>query len=124
MALFQHKAFYANHPEYFPYVMLFQQSPPFSAHAISTKAMWIHGRTEFTESTGSLFWEKGHLPKNHSEMFFVVSMSWKATGQKYHGFIDDEMFISFGIEDSKAAGIDVVAADLLQDLGYCTEDSD
>jgi hypothetical protein len=47
-------------------------------------------------------------------------MSWKTPGQMYHGYMDDDMFLGFGIEDSVSAGIDIRASDLLQDLGYCS----
>ena len=33
--------------------------------------------------------------------------------------MDDEIMLGLGIEDYASAGIDVVAGDLLQDLGYC-----
>ena len=121
MVIFQHKSYYAEHSEYFPYVMLFQQTAPFAIHALSTKAIWIHGRTGLTQATDSRFWkDRQDLPTDQSEMFFVVSMSWKRPGQRYHGYIDDEIFLAFGIEDSRSAGIDILAGDLLQDLGYCS----
>lgn len=121
MVIFQHKSYYSQHAEYFPYVMLFQQIAPFAVHALSTKSIWIHGRTALTQQTPSLIfrpWKE--MPTDHSEMFFVVSMSWKTPGQMYHGYMDDEMFLGFGIEDSMSAGIDILASDLLQDLGYCS----
>ena len=121
MVIFQHKSYYAEHSEYFPYVMLFQQTAPFAIHALSTKAIWIHGRTGLTQATDSRFWRgRQDMPRDQSEMFFVVSMSWKSPGQRYHGYIDDEIFLAFGIEDSRSAGIDILAGDLLQDLGYCS----
>ena len=125
MVIFQHKSYYAEHPEYFPYVMLFEQTAPFAVHALSTKAIWIHGRTGLSQATDSRFWRnRQDLPTDQSEMFFVVSMSWKSPGQRYHGYVDDEMFLAFGIEDSRSAGIDILAGDLLQDLGYCSSESD
>lgn len=125
MVIFHHKSYYAQHPEYFPYVMLFQQTAPFAIHALSTKAIWIHGRTGLTQATDSRYWRGRYdLPTDQSEMFFVVSMSWKTPRQRYHGYVDDEMFLAFGIEDSRSAGIDIVAGDLLQDLGYCSNVGD
>ena len=56
---------------------------------------------------------------DHSELFFVVSLAWKGQSQRYHGYMDDELIIGLGIEDFTSAGIDVLARDLLQDLGYC-----
>jgi hypothetical protein len=52
-------------------------------------------------------------------MFYITSMSWKGHDQKYHGYIDDVLFLAFGIEDTRAAAIDVKAADLMQDLALC-----
>ncbi|KAH8672563.1 hypothetical protein BGZ60DRAFT_405149 [Tricladium varicosporioides] len=56
---------------------------------------------------------------DQTEMFYITSMSWKSNRQKYHGYIDDVLFLGFGIEDSMTAGIDVVVGDLLVDLGHC-----
>lgn len=122
MTIFQHKTWYEWHGMYKPYVMLFQQNPPFAIHAISQKGLWIHGRGLLTAQNAGRKW-KGHepsIPKGHSEMFYVTSMSWKEHGQRFHGYIDDVLFLGFGIEDSRTAAIDIVAGDLLQDLGYCT----
>ena len=125
MVIFQHKTFYANHAEYFPYVMLFQQAAPFAVHALSTKSIWIHGRNKLTSQTQSSLWHgRDDVPEDHAEMFFVVSMSWKRRGQRYHGYMDDEMFLGFGIEDTRSGGIDILASDLLQDLEYCSSEGD
>jgi len=85
------------HARYEPYVMMFQQVPPFAMHAISAKPIWIHGR------------------KDKESMIYVTSINWKPHDSKYHGFLDDELFINFGIEDSRTAGIDVTAEALLVD---------
>ena len=66
--------------------------------------------------------KKDDAPKHvakQTEMFYITSINWKTRGQKYHGYIDDVLFIGFGIEDVKTAGIDVVAGDLVLDLGLC-----
>jgi hypothetical protein len=60
-----------------------------------------------------------YIPEGHTEMFYMTSMSWKRHDQKYHGYLDDVMFLAFGIEDTRAGAIDVLAGDLLQDLAYC-----
>jgi hypothetical protein len=52
-------------------------------------------------------------------MLYMTSISWKSHGQKYHGYIDDTLFLAFGREDSAAGGIDVTARDLLAELGMC-----
>lgn len=122
MTIFQHKSYYSFHSVYEPYVMLFKQSAPFEVHAIAKKPFWIHGRDRFTTKSGAVQWEGlTDLPENQSEMFYVTSMSWGTHGQKYHGFLDDILFVSFGIEDSRSGMIDVLAGDLLQDLGRCAD---
>jgi hypothetical protein len=123
LTIFQHKSFYAFHSVYEPYVMLFRQTAPFEIHGISQKPIWIHGRGKPGEEGGenpdsSVVGES--KPRNHTDMFYITSLSWRTQGQKYQGYIDDVLFIAFGIEDSKAAGIDVVAGDLLVDLGLCS----
>ncbi|KAF2097679.1 hypothetical protein NA57DRAFT_40514 [Rhizodiscina lignyota] len=119
MAIFQHKAFYSFHSVYDPYVVLIKQSAPFEIYAISQKPFWIHGRGPFTEASKSSLWKGKHLPENQTEMFYVTSMSWKAHGQRYHGYIDDVLFVAFGIEDSRTGAIDVLGGDILADLGVC-----
>ena len=104
--IFQHKSYHEWHSVYEPYVMLFKQQAPFGLHAISQKPVWIHGRSV--------------TDKGQDEMFYVVSMSWKMRSQKYHGYLDDVLFVAFGIEDKDTAGIDVVAGDLLAGLGLCS----
>ena len=118
LTIFQHKSYYSFHGVYEPYVMLFQRTAPFAIHAISQKPIWIHGRGK-AKVPDSLV-EEERQSWNQTEMFYVTSTSWKKQGQKYHGYIDDELFIAFGIEDSSTAGIDIVAGDLLMDLGLCS----
>lgn len=121
MTIIQHKSFWGFHSVYEPYIVLFQQRAPFEIFAISSKPFWIHGRGKAGQ---------GKMPDgisaeqsrswNQTEMFYITSMSWKAHGQKYHGYRDDVLFVAFGIEDSTSAAIDVVASDLLQDLHFCS----
>jgi len=120
--IFQHKSYHDWHGIYEPYVMVFQQSAPFAIHAISQRPLWIHGRTKLTKDTHSLLYENDpgkEIPANHTEMFYVTSISWKTHGQKYHGYLDDPLFLGFGIEDTRAGMIDILAEDLFQDLGFC-----
>ena len=114
--IFQHKKYYSYHGVYEPYIMLFKQTAPFEVHGISKKALWIHGRGKEGE------WQhpEGIELPDQTEMFYVTSMSWKTQGLKYHGYLDDELFIAFGIEDAKTGGIDFVAGDLIEDLGLCS----
>lgn len=117
--IFQHKTFYSFHSVYEPYVMLFKQNSPFQVHAISQKPLWIHGRGKPGERIPYAMSDEDAKAWNQTEMFYATSMSWKTKGGKYHGHIDDTLFIAFGIEDSSTGGIDVVAGDLVSDLGLC-----
>ncbi|CAD0105785.1 unnamed protein product [Aureobasidium uvarum] len=118
--MFHHKSYHDWHGVYEPYVMVFQRDAPFAIHAISQRPIWIHGRAELTRDTHSLLYENGKdIPAGHTEMFYITSISWKLHGQKYHGYLDDPLFLAFGIEDTRAGLIDVMAEDLFSDLGYC-----
>jgi hypothetical protein len=122
MHIFHWKSYYNFHGEYEPFVVLFQQTAPFAVHAISQRPLWIHGRNSLTKDTASLQYEgrpESDIPEGHTEMFYVTSMSWKAHDQKYHGYVDDVLFLAFGIEDTRAGAIDIKAGDLLQDLAHC-----
>ena len=134
MTIFQHKTYHESHSVYEPYVMLFQNHLPFAIHAIGRKPLWIHGRGAQAKDFHSanamqsnteipsvpVHESTHHTPPNQSEMFYVTSMSWKAHGQRYHGYIDDTVLLAFGIEDSMAAVIDIKAEDLVQNLGHCS----
>ena len=103
-------------------MILFKSNAPFAVHAISQRPLWIHGRNNLTKWTGSLQYEgrpESDIPEGHTEMFYITSMSWRGHDQKYHGYADDTLLLAFGIEDTRAAAIDIKAGDLLQDLGYC-----
>jgi hypothetical protein len=120
--IFQHKGFYNYHSVYAPYVMLFHHMAPFGIYGISTKPLWIHGRGGAGEGKQpDSFNIEGSGAWKQTEMFYITSMSWKTHGQKYHGYMDDVLFLAFGIEDAQTAGIDVVAGDLLLDLGLCAD---
>jgi len=106
MTIIQHKTYYNWHGEYEPYVVLFRQTAPFGLHAISKKPLWISGR----ERKEAEQW---------TSMFYVTSIAWKEHGLKYHAYMDDVLFLGFGIEDNRAGGIDVPAEDLLQGIGLC-----
>ena len=126
LTIFQHKSYYSFHSVYEPYAMLFRQSAPFDLHAIGTKPLWISGRGYARKPTsfdGMDPDEERRELENwaQTEMFYVTSISWRDQGMKYHGYADDVMFVSFGIEDQRTGGIDVLAGDMLQDLGLCAE---
>ena len=121
LIIFQHKSFYSFHSVYEPYVMLFRQTEPFEIYGISSSPIWIHGREkpgqgERLEPLGT----EASRPSNQAEMFYVTSLAWKRHGQRYHGYVDDVIFIAFGIEDSRTAGIDIKAGDLLVDIRLCS----
>ncbi|KAK3369332.1 hypothetical protein B0T24DRAFT_532429 [Lasiosphaeria ovina] len=107
VAVVQHKTYYDYHSEYDPYVVVFRQRAPFEVYGISRKPLWIHGR--------------GRVNDKHTEMLYVASMNWKARDVKYHGYLDDELILGFGIEDKQSGAIDVRASDLLGDLGLCSD---
>lgn len=121
MHIFHHKTYYLFHGEYEPYIFLFQQSAPFAAHAIGQKPYWINGRGNLTVATDSVQYRKHPewIPEDVTEFFYITSMSWKNHGQMYHGYIDDVLFLTFGVEDSRGGALDVVAGELLKDLAYC-----
>ncbi|KAM0260818.1 hypothetical protein ACHAQJ_002585 [Trichoderma viride] len=106
--IWQRKTFYHFHGVYEPYLMLFQEQAPFAMHAVSKKPLWIHGRQH-------------HLDRDTSDMFYVTSISWKSPGVTYHGYLDDELFIGFGIEDRESGAIDMTAEELMSGLGLCIE---
>ncbi|THZ10496.1 hypothetical protein D6C91_09689 [Aureobasidium pullulans] len=120
--IFHHKSYHDFHGVYEPYVMTFQRNAPFAIHGVSQRPLWIHGRAALTKDTHSLLYENDpgrEIPGGHTEMFYVTSISWKTHGQKYHGYLDDPLFLAFGIEDTRAGLIDVLAEELFQDLGFC-----
>jgi len=89
---------------------------PYEIHAVSSKPIWIFGRKIGPDKSDA---SSSQLPTEDSEMLYVTSISWKDHGRKYHGHIDDTLFLAFGREDSAAGGIDVTARDLLAELGIC-----
>ena len=115
MTIFQHKKKFSHHILYEPYVMLFQQVAPFAVHGITSKPLWINGRGKEGEWKGT-----DKTVMNETQFLYVTSISWKSHSQKYHGYIDDVVFVLFGIEDYSAAGIDVFAGDLLKGLELCS----
>ncbi|KAJ9215685.1 hypothetical protein DTO166G4_2791 [Paecilomyces variotii] len=124
LTIFQHKSFYSFHSVYEPYVMLFRRTAPFDIYGISTRPIWIRGRggpgqgrrpqtMEGEEVQGLQEWDQ-------TEMFYVTSISWKSRELRYHGYSDDVLFLAFGIEDEGTGGVDILAEDLLKDLGLCS----
>jgi hypothetical protein len=108
MAIFQFKSYYSFHGVYEPYVMLFHEQAPFEVRGISRKPLWIHGREAVPD-------------RNTTDMLYVTSMSWKQHGSRYHGYLDDEMFIGFGVEDERPAAVDLLASSLVEGIGLCDE---
>ncbi|KAK5061543.1 hypothetical protein LTR84_008087 [Exophiala bonariae] len=121
MTIFQHKSFYYYHSVYEPYVMLFKRNSPFEIQGISSKPIWIRGRAGAGEAKRPPGAEYEKLDSwNQTEMIYVTSMSWKEQGQKYHGYLDDVLFLAFGIEDERTGGIDILAGDLVRDIETCS----
>ncbi|MBE7182460.1 MAG: hypothetical protein INR71_14860, partial [Terriglobus roseus] len=120
LTLFHHKRFHYWHGVYEPLAMLFKRAAPFDMVAIQQKPLWVSGRGPFTWRS-TAHWRSRPVPKGQSEMFYVTSITWKASGQMYHGYLDDVLFIGFGIEDSRAAAIDVTAEDVLKNMAFCDE---
>lgn len=108
--IIQHKMFRDGHAEYDPYLFLFQDAKPFKIAAINPRPLWISGREEVPTPEQTTV---------HTTMFYVTSISWKNHSQTYHGYLDDIMFLAFGIEDERPAAIDVLASDLLEGLMTC-----
>ncbi|KAL4756010.1 uncharacterized protein BDW70DRAFT_164910 [Aspergillus foveolatus] len=111
--------------------MLFQAVSPFEIYGVSAKPLWIAGRrtrppppppppslSSSSQQEPSEY-DRMRTVKLESEMLYVTSISWKAQGQGYHGFVDDVLFIGFSIEDSATGVIDVVAGDLVDGLALC-----
>ncbi|RMZ80920.1 hypothetical protein DV737_g2744, partial [Chaetothyriales sp. CBS 132003] len=112
--LFNKKSFYM-HGMYEPYIMLFKQTSPFEVYAVSRKSMWYNGRG-LPEGE----WQKDTWrPHGQTELLFTTAMSWKSHELTYHGFLDDTLFLTFGIEDKRGGVIDVIVEDLIADLAYC-----
>lgn len=104
--IIQQKRWYSLHGEYEPYAMVFRERTPFEVFAISKKPLWISGRQLRDDNT--------------TDMLYVAGMNWKKRGLNYHGFLDDELFLTFGIDDMRSGGIDILASDLLGGLGLCS----
>ncbi|KAK4160407.1 hypothetical protein QBC43DRAFT_347310 [Cladorrhinum sp. PSN259] len=111
MTVVQHKSYYSFHSEYEPYVVLFRQSAPYELYGISNKPLWISGRGRDEE-------------QRRTDMMYVTSIAWKDKSQKYHAYLDDVMFLGFGVEDKRAGGIDVLAGDLVGGIGLCEEEDE
>ena len=117
--IFQHKSYYQFHSNYEPYVMLWANTAPFSIYGISKKPFWFNGRGGPGKAQRPSYIGP-EAEWNQTEMNYVVSMAWATRGQTYHGYLDDELFISFGVEDGSTAAIDIEAGDLLTDLNLCS----
>lgn len=111
--IFQYKTFYYGHPEYEPYVMLFNRVAPFQLHSISSKPLWVTGRKKAGEIAG--------VPDTETGMIYITSINWRDQGLNYHGYLDDMLMIGHGIEDKLSGGMDILAEDLLDSMALCGE---
>lgn len=130
LTVVQHKSFYRLHSTYEPYAVLFRAVEPFEVYGVSSKPLWILGRrappSTASPSLDSLSQqEEGsesdamRSVKLQTEMIYVTSISWKAHAQRYHGFLDDVLFIGFGIEDAATGITDILAGDLVDGIALC-----
>jgi hypothetical protein len=110
MHLLNIESVHNGHVSYEPYMILFQHTAPFAVKAISQRPIWIHGRQVLNNPGDAA---------GRTERVYINSMNWKSHTQKYHGYVDDMLFLGFGIEDSHPGAMDVMAGDLLRDLAFC-----
>jgi hypothetical protein len=117
MTIFQHKVSRMFHAMYDPYVMLWETKAPFKLHGMSKVPFWIHGRSDnITKAAHDIDLK---AVADQSEQFYITSFNWKDVGKMYHGYLDDDVIVAFGIEDYQAAGIDVGIEDLIGDYFTC-----
>ncbi|KAN0095963.1 hypothetical protein V8E51_014768 [Hyaloscypha variabilis] len=122
MHIYQQKLWHGFHSVYEPYVMLIHNKAPFGIYGLTKKPFWIRGRggpgrgriPQFYNAESRKSWDQ-------TEMIYITSMNWRDEAQRYVGYLDDVLMLGFGIEDQRSAGMDVVAGDLLKDLGLCAE---
>lgn len=114
LTVIQEKKYEDWHSVYEPYVVLFQQTAPFAIHSVSRKPIWVHGR-----KTAGDRQRNEATPRGQTEMLYVTSLSWRNQERRYSGYLDDILFLNFGIEDSSAGSIDVLVSDLLEQMEEC-----
>lgn len=118
MHVFQRKIIYKAYSQYEPYTILFKGDAPFTIHAISQEPLWIRGRTqERNPATHDVSLED--LKHGQDDFLYVTSMSWKSVEQRYHGYLDDVVLLSFGVHDGQSGAADFEARHLLQSVAYC-----
>lgn len=113
MAIFQHRIERGDTTSSEPYIILFDRTAPFATHGIGKRPLWIAGRGGKTEPNEV-------MDASKAQKLNIMSMSWKHSTQKYHGYADDVIHMAFGIEGKMTGVIDVVAGDLLEDLRLCS----
>ncbi|KAI1336341.1 hypothetical protein F5Y15DRAFT_203680 [Xylariaceae sp. FL0016] len=106
LTVFHRKTYHNFQGVYEPYVMAFRRRQPFEVYGFSRTPLWIHGR---------------EVVRERHQMFYITSINWRSQGLGYHGYLDDVLFLGFGIDDALTAGIDVLAGDLLTSLGRCDD---
>lgn len=108
MMIIQYKMYYSWYSEYELYVVFFYQCVFFEMYVMFKKLIWIYG------------WgcDEGW---RRIDMFYVMFMVWKEYGNKYYVYLDDVVFLVFGVEDKGVGGVDVCVGELLKGLGCCFE---
>jgi hypothetical protein len=110
-------------------VVLFRAVEPFGIYGVSSKPLWVSGRrapqsassesSSSEQQNGQGGYDTIRAARLQSEMMYVTSISWKTHGQRYHGFVDDVLFLGFGIEDAATGLIDIRAGDLVDGIELC-----
>jgi len=121
MHIFQKKLAFSHHQFYLPYVLLFRRTPPFAFYAITKKPFWLKGQRPAGEAIPEeeREWYWGAPNKDEHEMIYITSFNWKKRGNRYHGFLDDELFLSFGREDTFMSVMDTTPERLIGELMFC-----
>ena len=121
VTIIHHKSVIAVKAWYEPYVVMFRARPPFELYSVSSKPLWIHGRTHVDVPDRERNTSPNQTPPGQPESFYMTSINWADKGHTHLGYLDDDIFLAFGIEDIGAGGIQILAADLLADMGLCDQ---
>lgn len=116
LSLFHHKSFHRMQGQYEPYAVVFDDAAPFALRGFSAKPLWLAGRRRRGD-------DDDPEQRPPTDMLFVTSIAWRDPAQTYHGFLDDVLFVAFGVDDERSAAIDVRAEDLLRGIALCEDEA-